>query len=355
MKNGIEIGIDCGRNACPARCPDNQPCGFPTDCESGRCEDDKCASCEDGRRSGEETGVDCGGNICEDCRLGATCDWNGDCADGICEDGHCCAPNACGLTCGPLPVDGCNGVDDDCNGITDDGDLGTPPMCDEQRGVCAGTISECIAGAWTCPIQMFFAVVPGFERVELSCDALDNDCDGQTDEDCVCPDTPGCEPPPPGTVINELFYDAVGADDDVFIELRGEPGKSLAGWRIEGVNGDTGTVYRTINLSGLIPGNGLYLIVTSNASAELKAKAQLIANVDFQNGPDGVTLRDADGAVADSLAYTDFEELVDGAGEGLEAYTTDPGMSLNRMNGIDTNNNDDDFHSAVPTPGAENL
>ncbi len=77
----------------------------------------------------------------------------------------------------------CNGKDDDCDGITDDG-LGSLSVdCPCLRvGVCLPSlvIARCIEGEWSCDYRN----VPLYETpVERSCDAKDNDCDGQTDED----------------------------------------------------------------------------------------------------------------------------------------------------------------------------
>ena len=83
----------------------------------------------------------------------------------------------------------CNGLDDDCDGKTDaeDPDLNLAD-CEVQKGVCAGSkklAGMCVAGAWqTCTDTSYgkwsVDYQPGFET---TCDGLDNDCDGQTDED----------------------------------------------------------------------------------------------------------------------------------------------------------------------------
>ncbi len=49
-------------------------------------------------------------------------------------------------------------------------------------GVCAGVSPTCLASGWVCLYPA------GYEPVEATCDAVDNDCDGQTDEGCVDPD-----------------------------------------------------------------------------------------------------------------------------------------------------------------------
>ncbi len=86
---------------------------------------------------------------------------------------------------GVLPgTESCNGLDDDCDGDTDDGL--TPPACDLDLGVCAGASPSCDgASGWgACDYGT------DYEVDETLCDDLDNDCDGQTDEHEDCTASP---------------------------------------------------------------------------------------------------------------------------------------------------------------------
>ena len=53
--------------------------------------------------------------------------------------------------------------------------------------------------------------------------------------------------------INEIHYDNTGADTGEAIEVAGPAGTDLTGWSLALYNGSNGTVYDTINLSGVIP------------------------------------------------------------------------------------------------------
>ena len=153
-------------------------------------------------------------------------------------------------------------------------------------------------------------------------------------------------------LIQEVLYDASGPDAPfAFTELVGPPGASLDGWSLVGVNGATGTPYRTLDLTGSwIPLDGIFVIATASASIELAAERDLIGNVDWQNGPDAVVLRNVLGEVIDSLQYGDAGE--GNAGEGTPALDVAPGLSLSRTEqSTDTNDNAADFRAATPTPG----
>jgi len=157
-----------------------------------------------------------------------------------------------------------------------------------------------------------------------------------------------------GTVISEVFYDATGADNGLaFVELFGAPGTILDGLLLEGINGSNGAVYLGIVLSGAIPADGIFVIADDQGDGtSLVANLDLVAEVDFQNGPDSIVLRNTAG-VLDALGYGNFTTAIF-AGEGNAAVDVAAGRSLARLDPLlDSNDNLTDFVVLdTPTPGA---
>lgn len=155
------------------------------------------------------------------------------------------------------------------------------------------------------------------------------------------------------TVISEVLYDAAGTDNgNVFVELFGTPGTLLDGLLLEGVNGTDGSVYRSVPLAGTIPADGIFVIGDDNGDgSSLVRHTDLIAEIDFQNGPDSIVLRGVAG-VLDALGYGDFSTAIF-AGEGSPAPDAASGSSLARFNPLfDSDNNLGDFLVLdLPTPG----
>ena len=154
-------------------------------------------------------------------------------------------------------------------------------------------------------------------------------------------------------LLSEVYYDAVGSDDgQSFVELFGAPGSSLEGLTIEGINGSGGGVTDRLELSGVIPADGLFVVADGLAGGgTLVENADLVLDFDFQNGPDSVVLRSAAG-VLDALGYGVFAAGDVFAGEGSPAVDPGPGLAVARPYAdVDTDDNSLDFVAAAPSPG----
>ncbi len=156
-------------------------------------------------------------------------------------------------------------------------------------------------------------------------------------------------------LLSEVFYDAPGSDDgQLFVELSGAPGESLEGFVVEGINGANGASGPTITLTGAIGSNGLFVLADEASGGGTSVLgADLLANFDFQNGPDSIVLRQGD-VLIDAIGYGVFGASEIFAGEGLPAPDVDPGSSLaRRFADHDTNDNLADFVVlTTPTPGS---
>lgn len=166
-RNGDETGVDCGGPTCTARCPDLGRCTISSDCASRACISGTCiaASCTDGIRNGSETGSDCGGGVCPACGLGQGCVDEDDCGVGTCSGGFCVADHC---------FDGTRNVNEtdvDCGGA-DCGPCNAGDQCRTNRD-CA--MSMCEGG---------FCLTPECSNGMPDMGEVDVDCGGEC---------PGCD------------------------------------------------------------------------------------------------------------------------------------------------------------------
>lgn len=116
------------------------------------------------------------------------------CCAGIGQCKVCSGVLGCSGTCNkgvvtnpPLPED-CNNIDDNCNGIVDENLIHKGPLNILQLGVCENTQQSCYLPSHIDPNKNTAWIndynIPNYEATEVTCDGLDNDCDGATDESC---------------------------------------------------------------------------------------------------------------------------------------------------------------------------
>jgi hypothetical protein len=164
IKDIGETGTDCGGDptpsdaadprGCSRRCPLKEGCAIDGDCAVGVCVKNVCAepACDDGKRNGLETDLDCGGRECAGCDEGQTCTVSGDCSSGVCKAGKCAAPTCSDLVkngaetdvdCGSACATACEAgrtctADDDCQATT------CAPSTPAPVSVCAAGDMSCL-------------------------------------------------------------------------------------------------------------------------------------------------------------------------------------------------------------------
>lgn len=160
-------------------------------------------------------------------------------------------------------------------------------------------------------------------------------------------------------VINEIDYDQPGTDNAEFIELKnvGAAPINLDTIDLILINGTNNSIYNTINLPTVNLSPGAYFVISANVSTvpNTDLEAAPATNL-IQNGaPDAVALIGISGNVLDVLSYEgEVPDYAEGTGnitdDGSEAE-----IGISRIpDGIDSDQNDQDFVLAAITPGEAN-
>jgi hypothetical protein len=176
-------------------------------------------------------------------------------------------------------------------------------------------------------------------------------------------EAPPCVPEP-HLVLNEVDYDQGGADAAEFLEIFNGTGAtvSLGGYTVELVDGTGGgaAAYQTIPLPAVDLADGDYLVVCSNAGTTFNCDLDVDPDTDLiQDGaPDAVALRDASGALVDTVSYEGDTgaPYTEGSGVGLEDDPAIDYYGISRFpDGVDTDVNNVDLSGRCHSPGLPNL
>ena len=164
-------------------------------------------------------------------------------------------------------------------------------------------------------------------------------------------------------VINEIDYDQPGSDIAEFVELF-NPGSAsvlLDGYSLELINGSSGDVYRSLDLSGSTIAANSYLVLCGDTTAVRNCSIDIASRSWIQNGGqsgDAIALLFG-GALIDSIVYEASGHFPGNYSEGSGLTNADSNsilMSIGRLpDGLDSNNNASDFGSNCLTPGSANI
>jgi hypothetical protein len=159
--------------------------------------------------------------------------------------------------------------------------------------------------------------------------------------------------------VNELMTGSTGAASNEFVEIAntGTAGADIGGYKVayRSAAGTSDVTLATVPTGTTLAAGGFYLFGGSGY-AGTRAPDQSFSTAIAATGG-GVALRDATGAIVDSVGYGDaVNAFVQAHAASAPPTTAAPGSSLVRIpDGHDTNDNAADFSvSASPSPGGTN-
>lgn len=148
---------------------------------AGRCEQNKCITCTDTFKNGDETDIDCGGTQCAPCTQGKNCLATNDCLSAFCIDGVCC-DSACDVVCAACNVPGFVGECAFVEKYGEDMSYGAGEACTAAEG-------EACTGGGFCSGAVGKTCAANADCASTRCTDSDNDgtktCVKLTGESCV--------------------------------------------------------------------------------------------------------------------------------------------------------------------------
>jgi len=361
VKDGTETAVDCGGATCDAAgytCPVGESCVVNADCTSGGCDPktQMCApnQCTDGIKDGTETDVDCGGATCDaagdTCALGQKCLVDADCASKGCDaTTKSCVATQCsdgvmngqetGLDCGGLVCDALNDLCGIGVGCLTNADCANDGGCDKMTHQCDATQCNdgqkdgmetgvdcggmvCDGAGDTCPVGTGCAT---------NGDCASGNCCSDTCSLTVCPVAAAFQPGQQST-INTTATPATGTAGATSLTLASASGfaigQTLFVQQVQGTNAGQWELAVITNLAGTsatldaplentysttAPNTAQAVVVPQFTTVDVPATAVLTAPA-WNGSTGGVLVFQATGAVT-------VEGTVSMAGSGFRGFS----------------------------------
>jgi hypothetical protein len=190
--------------------------------------------------------------------------------------------------------------------------------------------------------------------------SVDVDASGHVALTCLASSSGGGGGAAPILRINEFSTGTTGALANEFVEVVnvGPAAADLSGYRLvyRSATGTSDTGLATIPAGTMLAAGGFYLFAGSGYAGSATPNQSFGAGLSSTAG--GLALRDAAGAIVDSVGYgtTAANAFVEKSPAAAPPVTAIPGNSAARIpDGHDTDDNSTDFTIATtPTPGATN-
>ena len=174
---------------------------------------------------------DCDEQVDEDFDVGAPCTVGvGEC---VSMGALNCSADGVGISCVGTPADPtqelCDALDNDCDGVSDEEVVGCCTQGDVRS--CGSAVGLCTLGEQRC-VNEQWDECDGASAVAERCDGEDNDCDGRTDEGTLN----ACSAcgPVPSESCNGVDDDCDGSTDETFPQLGGSCAVGVGACRSSG-------------------------------------------------------------------------------------------------------------------------
>ena len=360
VKDGTETSVDCGGALCDAigrTCGVGNGCAVNADCTDGICDvtTGLCATnaCTDGVKDGNETGVDCGGVMCDSlgdtCPIGGACTVDADCGTGngcdtttkVCVANQCSDGmkdgNETGIDCGGATCDALGKTCGPGKGCATNSDCTSPEGCDVTTNQCD-------------PTQCHDGVKDGSETAVdcggATCDALGATCAVSvacvTNADCASGSCCGstcsvttCPVPvtfTAGAVINSIGSSIVGTAGAKTLTLATPTGfmlgQTLLVQQVQGTNAGQWELAIVTALSNGVATLAAPLVNTYSSNAPSAAQAVVVPQYTTVDVPASVTLSAPawNGTVGGVLAFqatgaVTVEGSISMTGHGFRGYS----------------------------------